>query len=325
MKCKKCSKEKDTSCFLVKEKMLTNCEDCRNKSKLWRQKNKERISEYNKLKCMEKQNKKKLIKVVYGKLLILEDIPESWIKFNSQRDVAKKLNLQPSNINKVIKNEISQTGGYVFKIVEEENKKQDIKSWEKIKTEKSYEDLVKGKPSKHRIPHETINSVVGKICCRCKIWKPLTDYNFLKTHWDKLRNDCKTCLSVYRKDNRKQIQETMNKYEKQRKLTDPEFKLVKTLRSRLGSALRAKRATKNNNTMELIGCDIKFLKGYLESKFTEGMTWENHGDWHIDHIKPCCSFNLLVEVEQNKCFHYTNLQPLWAIDNLSKGGKQDFN
>ena len=107
MKCKKCSKEKDTSCFLVKEKMLTNCEDCRNKSKLWRQKNKERISEYNKLKCMEKQNKKKLIKIVYGKLLILEDIPESWIKFNSQRDAAQKLNLQPSNINKVIKNEIS--------------------------------------------------------------------------------------------------------------------------------------------------------------------------------------------------------------------------
>ena len=107
MKCKKCSKEKDTSCFLVKEKMLTNCEDCRNKSKLWRQKNKERISEYNKLKCMEKQNKKKLIKVVYGKLLILEDIPESWIKFNSQQDAAQKLNLQPSNINKVIKNDNS--------------------------------------------------------------------------------------------------------------------------------------------------------------------------------------------------------------------------
>ena len=58
--------------------------------------------------------------------------------------------------------------------------------------------------------------------------------------------------------------------------------------------------------------------GYLEAKFTEGMTWENHGLWHIDHIKPCSSFNLLIEDEHHKCFHYSNLQPLWAKDNLSK-------
>ena len=321
MKCTKCSKEKELECFLVKEKMLSNCDTCRDKSKLWREKNKDRISEYNKLKCIEKQNIKETINVTYGKLLILEDIHESWIKFNSQLDAAKKLNLQSSNINKVIKNELTQTGGYVFKIVEEKKEKQDIKSWEEIKTEKSYEDLVKGKPSKHRIPHETINSVVGKICCRCKIWKSLTEYNFLKTHWDKLRNDCKTCLSVYRKENVKQISANYIKYEKQRKLTDPEFKLLKTLRSRICSAIKAKRATKNNNTMELTGCDIGFLKGYLAGKFTEGMTWENHGEWHIDHIVPCCSFKLLDEEEQNKCFHYTNLQPLWALDNLSKGGK----
>ena len=312
MKCKKCSKEKELECFLVKEKTLSNCNSCRDKAKIWREKNKDRISEYNKLKCIEKKNIKETINVTYGKLINLEDIPESWTKFNSQLDASKKLNLQPSNINKVIKKEITHTGGYIFKIVEEEKEKQDIKSWEEIKKEKDFEDLVKGKPSKHRIPHETINSVVGKLCCRCKIWKSLTEYNFLKTHWDKLRNDCKTCLSVYRKDNRKQIQETMNKYEKQRKLTDPEFKLLKTLRSRICSAIKAKRATKNNNTMELTGCDIGFLKGYLAGKFTEGMTWENHGEWHIDHIKPCCSFNLLEEEEQNKCFHYTNLQPLWA-------------
>ncbi len=63
------------------------------------------------------------------------------------------------------------------------------------------------------------------------------------------------------------------------------------------------------------------MKKYLEGKFTEGMTWENHGTWHIDHRRPICSFNLLDEEEQKKCFHYTNLQPLWATDNLSKGGR----
>ena len=53
---------------------------------------------------------------------------------------------------------------------------------------------------------------------------------------------------------------------------------------------------------------------------TEGMSWENHGDWHVDHIRPCCSYDLTIEEEQKKCFHYTNLQPLWAEENLSKGG-----
>ena len=71
----------------------------------------------------------------------------------------------------------------------------------------------------------------------------------------------------------------------------------------------------------MLGCSISFLKIFLEAKFKEGMTWENHGEWHIDHIKPCASFNLLNDDEQKKCFNYTNLQPLWALENLSKGFK----
>ena len=51
------------------------------------------------------------------------------------------------------------------------------------------------------------------------------------------------------------------------------------------------------------------------------MSWGNYGKWHVDHIRPCASFNLVNEEEQKKCFHYTNLQPLWAKDNLSKGSK----
>ena len=142
-----------------------------------------------------------------------------------------------------------------------------------------------------------------------------------KKHWDELRNDCKDCLVKYRKENRRKIQDNMNKYEKNRKKIDPEFKLLKTLRSRLSNAVKKKNGIKADTTMNLTGCSITFLKGYLEAKFIDGMTWENHGEWHIDHIKPCCSFNLLDEEEQKICFHYKNLQPLWGVDNLIKGGK----
>ena len=70
--------------------------------------------------------------------------------------------------------------------------------------------------------------------------------------------------------------------------------------------------------MELIGCSTSELMIHLESKFKEGMTWENHGEWHIDHIKAIAKFNLLNDDEQKKCFHWSNLQPLWAEENIVK-------
>ena len=128
-------------------------------------------------------------------------------------------------------------------------------------------------------------------------------------------------MSKWRKEHRSAINENFKIYDKNRKEIDPAYKLVKTLRSRLNNALHRRNIEKGFSTMELLSCELPFLKGYLEAKFEEGMTWENHGSWHIDHIKPCCSFDLTQEEEQKKCFHYTNLQPLWASDNLSKGGK----
>ena len=65
------------------------------------------------------------------------------------------------------------------------------------------------------------------------------------------------------------------------------------------------------------------LKAYLELQFTDGMTWENRGNWHIDHIRPCASFDLTDPEQQKQCFHYTNLQPLWAADNLAKSDSWD--
>ena len=95
------------------------------------------------------------------------------------------------------------------------------------------------------------------------------------------------------------------------------------LRSKLHSSLKEASSKKNKRTFEYLGCSFQELQAYLESKFTEGMTWENwsyHG-WHIDHIRPISSFDLMNEEEKHLCFHYTNLQPLWAKDNLKKSSK----
>ena len=75
--------------------------------------------------------------------------------------------------------------------------------------------------------------------------------------------------------------------------------------------------------MEYVGCDAETLRKHLESQFLPLMTWENQGEWHIDHRKPCASFDLSIESERHKCFHYTNLQPLWGPDNMSKNDSFD--
>lgn len=73
-------------------------------------------------------------------------------------------------------------------------------------------------------------------------------------------------------------------------------------------------------TMDYLGCSIDELRAHLETCFQVGMSWENYGrtGWHIDHIRPCASFNLADEVQARKCFHWTNLQPLWAFENVRK-------
>jgi hypothetical protein len=97
-----------------------------------------------------------------------------------------------------------------------------------------------------------------------------------------------------------------------------EQRIKRSLRSRLYTFMKGKN---KNSSFKYVGCNFEQLKNHFESKFTKGMTWENYGKWHIDHIKPCALFNLTIEKEIYECFNYTNLQPLWAKDNLSKGAK----
>lgn len=108
---------------------------------------------------------------------------------------------------------------------------------------------------------------------------------------------------------------------RQRRLeTDVEFRMRFRLRNRLWYALRGR--VKSARTLELLGCPVPSLLSYLETKFKDGMTWENYGPvWHVDHIRPCASFDLTDPAQQRECFHYTNLQPLFALENLQKGDR----
>ena len=111
--------------------------------------------------------------------------------------------------------------------------------------------------------------------------------------------------------------------EKERLQFDENFKLAKNLRRRISKALKKQLVSKDNSYIKLLGCSLDFAKNHIEQQFTKGMTWDNYGlyGWHIDHIKPCSSFDLTDLEQQKECFNYTNLQPLWAEDNLSKGAK----
>jgi len=116
--------------------------------------------------------------------------------------------------------------------------------------------------------------------------------------------------------NRKTI---VNKYNREKRKTDSNHRIACNLRNRVGLALKGN--PKLDTTIKLIDCSIEQLKQHLEKQFTKGMTFRNYGKWHIDHIKPCASFDLSKPEEQHKCFHFTNLQPLWAKDNFKKHDK----
>lgn len=113
----------------------------------------------------------------------------------------------------------------------------------------------------------------------------------------------------------------INKYVKVKRETNTDFKIQSSLRDRFNKAV--KKSYKSGSAVRDLGCSIRELKMYLEAKFQPGMTWEKHGihGWHIDHIKPLASFNLSYREQFLQACHYTNLQPLWARDNLSKGSK----
>ena len=137
------------------------------------------------------------------------------------------------------------------------------------------------------------------------------DKAYRQTEEYKVRH-CERAKKWYKK-NAKKI------YQQRRKR--PYERLASVIRARIHDVL--KNGYKSDRTEKLIGISIKELKVYIENKFKSGMTWDNYGfyGWHIDHIRPLSSFDLTTPEGQKEAFHYTNLQPLWAKENLHKHSK----
>jgi hypothetical protein len=128
----------------------------------------------------------------------------------------------------------------------------------------------------------------------------------------------------YRKNNKDKFKfyylTNGKKRHKERYKSDLNYRITFNLRGRLHSALKIKKIKQTAPSLELIGCTVGELRVYIEAQFMPGMSWENyrHNTWHIDHIKPVNTFNLTDPEQQKECFHYTNLRPLWAKDNLKR-------
>lgn len=123
----------------------------------------------------------------------------------------------------------------------------------------------------------------------------------------------------YRENNKTRCNAMSWRWRKNKIQSDSSFKLLCHVRSRVSRVLKIRQVSANGVAFRLLGCSVKELRAHLEKQFSPGMTWENYGKWHVDHKRPCASFNLHDESQRFQCFNFSNLQPLWAKDNLKKG------
>lgn len=126
----------------------------------------------------------------------------------------------------------------------------------------------------------------------------------------------------YRQENKEKQAECgkrKNERKKHRRAVDPVFALKSRISGLIRSSIRNRGLVKSKKTAKILGCEIHEFKCYIESRFQDGMSWENMSLWHIDHIIPMASAKTVEDVESLN--HFTNLRPLWASENLSKGSK----
>lgn len=202
------------------------------------------------------------------------------------------------------------------------------------------------------VKYDIVNGI--KKCSTCLVDKSIDKYYETQPNSGKLRPMCIDCFLEksrkqkieYRKrqDVKKHVSEYNKKYrvdnlsvinarrEKNKPLTnkvrnarrnkqyksDLRFNLEHKCRTRLQSILKHKGTDKY---LDYLGCTSRFFINYIESLFVDGMSWANRSEWNLDHIQPCCIFDLTDDIQLKQCFHYSNIRPLWKRDNIEKAKK----
>ena len=136
------------------------------------------------------------------------------------------------------------------------------------------------------------------------------------------KDELKKYHTEWRKDNEAHTKRQRD-YERKRRAEDPKYRLAARTRTAVYTCLKEANVAKYRSTFELLGYTLEDLIKHLENQFTEGMTWDNYGEWHVDHKIPMAKFNFtsVEDAEFKLCWCLENLQPLWELDNLSKGSR----
>jgi hypothetical protein len=205
-------------------------------------------------------------------------------------------------------------------------------------------------PESNDIRKKRINNTMSKTCYKCNKNCPLADFKYGKSHcydcqkemsrnW-KARNKVKVAEynKVYKSDNKEEISTYNHHYNKDNRETiqkrqtanyykygyneNENYKIARNMRKRFRDLLQKNDVEKDTSALTILGCSLDTFKTWLSSCFEERMTFKNYGEvWHMDHVVPCALFDLTVEQERLKCFHWTNIKPMFAIENLKKNAR----
>lgn len=254
-------------------------------------------------------------------------------KDNTKKD---KLHTQCIECNKLIKfsKKVEVKEVILFKTCIKCNNNLSILNFSKLKYNKDgFDNNCKECCKKYRIKkNNIIIPSFNKTCIVCKISKHSSTFKTTLRSKDNIFNTCIECWPKPKWNKEKQSQSSKKywsnnpkklklKYQNQAKNTNRRIR--DSLNHRISGALKTSNLSKNNMTHEYIGCSIAFLKEWLKFQFQENMSFDNYGEWHLDHVKPCSLFDFNKKTDITECFHWTNLQPLWSIDNIKKGNTYD--
>lgn len=311
-KCIKCGVEKpNSSDFFRKsygEKLRSDCRECERKyNKKYRNENKDKFKVYNKSpkkKEHYEKNKEKINKYC-----------KEWYEKNKEeinrksRELRRKLNPKeeiPEGMKKCSSCKTTKPATNNYFSINKRTKDGFSYRCKQCRIEAEYWDNLEEVKSKRKKYYNNNKDKVSETNRRYKENNPEWYQNYNKSYY---------------KENQDKIKETVKKNHYRRVKEDVGYRLLQRCRKRLYEAVKGN--IKSKRTMELIGCSVEHLMKHLESQFQNGMTWENYGEWHVDHIKPCALYDFSDEKQQKECFNYKNLQPLWAKENLRKSAKYE--